>query len=211
MTFIKRHWKQIGMVLVLAQIGYLLTLPPTWLVDRMFLRAVVQPHYLPYVLLAPALLAGGVRFNVWLKATGWSWLEWSPFGIKANLALSPVQSRWIGPPYALMLALCMPLLALFEEIIFRNGTTSWLQGILWGGLAFGALHLISFVSIRMTIYLALAGIVLVGVYMTGGLLAAFVTHAVYNLLALALLVGENYAKHVPRRLQRLTARVAAAN
>ncbi len=36
-----------------------------------------------------------------------------------------------------MLAACMPLLALFEELIFLNHTSNWIRGLLWGGLAFG--------------------------------------------------------------------------
>ena len=79
------------------------------------------------------------------------------------------------------------MLALFEELIFRNNTSGWVTGLLWGGLAFGLLHLISFVSIRMTLYLSLVGVCFVGLYMAGGLMAVFVVHASYNLLALALL------------------------
>ena len=80
----------------------------------------------------------------------------------------------------------MPFLALVEEWLFRAGTTNWVRGLLWGTLAFGAFHLFSFVTIRMTIYLMLVGAILVELYMVGGIIAVFVVHAVYNLTALGL-------------------------
>ncbi len=115
----------------------------------------------------------------------------------------------MGLLYGLMLAASMPLLALFEELIFRNHTSGWITGLLWGGLAFGLLHLISLVSIRMTLYLSLVGVCFVGLYMAGGLMAVFVVHASYNLLALALLIAE---EHLNGRgaLKRLTRRLSTA-
>jgi hypothetical protein len=58
-------------------------------------------------------------------------------------------------------------------------------------------HLTSLVTVRMVIYLMLIGGVLVLAYAAGGLLAAFVVHAVYNLTALTLILirrrDENFA------------------
>jgi hypothetical protein len=109
--------------------------------------------------------------------------------VKANLALVPIRLRWVWLPYSLLLAFCMPCFALVEELLFRAGTTSWVRGLLWGTVAFGAFHLLSLVSVRMMIYLMLVGAVLVEVYMLAGIVAVFVLHAVYNLTALGLTVA----------------------
>ena len=166
--------------------------------------------YILYVLLAPCLLGFGVLFNQKLKALDWRWLEWSPWRVKANFVLLPLKNKWLWAPYGLLLGACMPLLALVEEVIFRNGTTNWVKGALWGALAFGLLHLLSFVTVRMALYLTLVGAVLVEVYMLDGLMAAFVLHACYNLLALTLIIVELHVKRAPALIRRAGASVAAA-
>jgi Type II CAAX prenyl endopeptidase Rce1-like len=155
----------------------------------LLLQAVLSGRYTFCVLLAPVLLAFGVFFNSRLQSLNLGWLEWSPFHVKANVALLPIKARLVWLPYALLLAFCMPFFALIEEILFRAGTTDWVRGLLWGTLAFGLCHLISFVTIRMTIYLTLVGAVFVQLYMLDGLVAVFVLHSVYNLTALALVVA----------------------
>lgn len=154
----------------------------------LLVRAIFSGHYTFCVLLAPLLLFFGVRFNEWLKGLNIGWLEWSPFHVKSNIALVPIRLRFLWLPYALLLGFCMPMFAFMEEIIFRNGTTNLLHGLLWGTLAFGGFHLLSLVSIRMTIYLTLVGAVFVVLYLLDGILAVFVLHAVYNLTALAMTV-----------------------
>lgn len=211
MALLKRYRKPLLVSFGFAQLGYLLLLPATRSAIGLFVKAVAEPRFLPYVLAAPALLAGGVVFNRRLKQLGWRWLEWSPFHVRSNVALAPLSLGRLGLAYGVMLAGCIPLLAFFEELIFRNGTTGWVRGLLWGGLAFGAVHLVSFVTVRMTIYLSIVGVVLVAVYMSGGLVAVFVTHAAYNLLALTLLIAERHLRHAPDILRRLTGSLAAAN
>jgi hypothetical protein len=134
-------------------------------------------------------LAAGILFNTKVQSLNRRWLEWSPFHLKSNIALLPIKVRWLWLPYSLLLAFCMPFLALIEEWLFRMGTTNWVHGLLWGTIAFGLFHLFSLVSIRMTIYLMLVGAVLVEVYMLYGIVAVWVLHAVYNLTALALTVA----------------------
>jgi hypothetical protein len=152
-------------------------------------RAVSGGHYTLPVLLAPLLLAAGIAFNTRLQSLNKGWLEWSPFHMKSNVALLPIKVRWVWLPYSVLLAFCMPFLALIEEWLFRVGTTNWVHGLLWGTIAFGLFHLFSLVSVRMTIYLMLVGAVLVEVYMLYGIVAVWVLHAVYNLSALALTVA----------------------
>jgi hypothetical protein len=154
----------------------------------LLVRAIASGRYTFCVLLAPLLLAFGILFNAKLQSLNRAWLEWSPFHVKANLALMPLRIRWLWLPYSLLLAFCMPFLALLEEWLFRSGTSDWTRGLLWGTIAFGAFHLFSLVSIRMAIYLMLVGAVLVQLYMLDGIVAVFVLHAVYNLTALTLTV-----------------------
>ncbi len=154
----------------------------------LLVRAVFSGHYTFCVMLAPLLLVFGVKFNKKLQSLNRPWLEWSPFHVKANVMLLPIRVRWLWAPYVAVLAFCMPFFALLEEWLFRYGTTSWVRGLLWGTVAFGAFHLLSLVSVRMTIYLMLVGAVFVQLYMLDGIVAVFVLHAVYNLTALAMVV-----------------------
>lgn len=159
-----------------------------WRSLELLVQAATGP-YLYYALAAPLLLAAGVFFNSKLRSLNVRWLEWSPFHVRSNIALVPLRYRLIWAPYALLLAMVMPFLALIEEAVFRAGTTNWVRGLLWGTIAFGLLHLFSFVSLRMTIYLALVGALFVELYMVAGLAAVFVLHATYNLTALAMTVA----------------------
>ncbi len=156
--------------------------------DKLLLQALVTGRFIPWVLLAWMLLFVGLRVNAKLRSLASPVLEWSPLHTKANLTLVPLRFRYIWPVYAVVLAAAMPFLALLEEIIFRAGTTTWQRGLLWGAIGFGLFHLTSLVTVRMVIYLMLIGAVLVVAYATGGLLAAFVVHAVYNLTALTLIL-----------------------
>ena len=176
----RRRWV---MAALMAQVIVISALVWTRTAAVDFALAVASGRYLFEMSLAPALLAFGIYFNEKVKALGVRWLEWSPFHVRANVALMPVESRiWL--PYSALLAFCIPLLAFLEEYIFRYGTVTWVRGILVGGLSFGFLHLVSLVSVRMAIYLSIVGLVFVEVYMTYGLVAVFVLHATYNLLAL---------------------------
>ncbi len=210
MRILKRYRSRLLVILALTQLAFLLTIPATRAATGLLAHAVLSGRYLGYVLLAPCLLGFGVLCNQRLKALDWRWLEWSPWNVRGNVALLPLQHRWLWAPYGLMLGACMPLLALFEELIFRNGTTDWVKGLLWGALAFGVLHLLSFVTIRMTLYLVLVGAILVQVYMLDGLVAVFVLHASYNLLALALLIAQEHLKHSPALVRWASDKVAAA-
>lgn len=207
MATVKRHKAVLLLALSVGPLVLLLFLPTTWMVLALFARAAASSQFGPYVLVAPALLAFGLVFNSKLKALDCRWLEWSPFHNKANLALMPLGYRRLWLPYGLMLGCCMPLLALIEEVIFRSGTTNWIRGLLWGGLAFGLLHLLSLVSVRMVIYIGLLGLAFVQVYMLGGLLAVFVVHASYNLLVLSLLIIEAHSPRLGGPLRRLSASV----
>ena len=149
--------------------------------DQLFGRALLV--YLPYVLLAPVLLRCAVVFNRKLRAIDHPLLEWSAFGVKANMTLIPIRWRYVGLPYVAALMVTVPYLALVEEWLFRT------HGIFIAVVVFGAVHITMCVTVRMTIWIMIVGAVLWGCYCVGGLGAAFVVHAVYNLCAIALVTA----------------------
>lgn len=143
-------------------------------------------HVLP-VLAGPILLAAGVRANQALPSP--AALNWSPFHVRANVALAPIRTRW-WPAYVAALATVIPVFALLEELIFRAPVHNLLTAILLGGLAFGFAHLTSLVSLRMCLYLTVVGWVFVGVYLLWGFWVVVLLHASYNLTALGAVAVE---------------------
>ena len=195
-----------------SQLISLLFIPFTRQVGLLFLRALGH-GYLKYALIAPFLLVGGIYLNRKLASLKNPILEWSPLHNRSNVALMPLRARGLWPIYYLVLLGCIPVLAFFEEWIFRNGDHNLPRDLLLGGLAFGFVHLVSLVTIRMCCYLTLVGLVLVGVYSIGGLTACFVVHATYNVLALTMATCDS---HLPKTsalmkpLRRLAENTSAA-
>jgi hypothetical protein len=127
--------------------------------------------------------------NTKLKQLHNKWLEWSLFGVKANVSLLPLERKWSGLAYAALLYCCIPTMACFEEAIFRTSNHT-IEKLLWGVLAFGFAHLLALVTVRMACVLALLGGVLVVVYQVDGLVGACMVHATYNLITLSVIVFE---------------------
>ncbi|HET9125210.1 MAG TPA: CPBP family intramembrane glutamic endopeptidase [Solirubrobacteraceae bacterium] len=135
----------------------------------------------------PLLLVVGITVNRTLPAP--AILNWSPFHLRANLALIPVRTR-LWPLYVAVLAAVIPGLALLEELVFRYPVHSLLAGVLLGGVAFGFAHLTSLVTLRMCLYLTVIGWLFVVVYVLWGFWAVVLLHASYNLAALGAVVAE---------------------
>lgn len=147
-----------------------------------------------------------IRLDNKLRSFDKKWLEWSPFRIKMNIAAVPISVKYIGFPYVVLLLYCLPFLAWAEEMAFRFAVDNWLMptvqtgmtywvlliciGVLWSGLVFGLVHLISFVTIRMTLCLSFAGVVLLGVYLLSDVWVATAFHATYNVIAVAWIMFE---------------------
>jgi hypothetical protein len=117
-------------------------------------------------------------------------LEWSPWGVKANINEIPIRIRGFGWLYLCLLAYCVPLLAWFEELVFRRHPANWVWGFWVGIVAFGVAHLLACVSVRMIISISFAGGGLVVVYMMAGFWAAVNVHATFNLIALGWIAYE---------------------
>ena len=164
-----------------------------------------EGRYLWCIPVAAILLAIGVSINKYLAGFDNSILEWSPWHIKQNFVMKPMLGRWWWL-YTPVLCLLIPLLAFIEEYWFRYGTTNWVRGVLIGGLAFGIIHFTSFVSVRMVIWLTLMGLALVEVYFLGGLMACFMLHATYNLMAVGVtIVTEKFVPMYKSKTQPTTA------
>ncbi len=155
-------------------------------VDFMYQQLGQHVQALP-ILGGPLLLLVGITVNRSLPAP--AILNWSPFHVRANLALLPVRTR-LWPLYVVALAAVIPGLALVEELAFRYPVHGLLTGVLLGGVAFGFAHLTSFVTLRMCLYLTVIGWLFVAVYLTWGFWAVVLLHASYNLAALGAVVTE---------------------
>jgi hypothetical protein len=140
--------------------------------------------------LAFLMLVSNVALDQRLRRLNYAVLEWSPFGIKANINELPIKVRYLGWAYAVLLGYCVPIMAWFEEFIFRNRGATWLWGLSIGVFAFAVAHLLACVSVRMLFCLALAGGELVIVYMMSGFWAAVLTHATFNFLAIGWVLYE---------------------
>ncbi|WP_143227398.1 hypothetical protein [Actinomadura mexicana] len=148
-------------------------------------------------------VAGVVVF----KAPGWDFLTWSwwqSIGGVGNLSFGLTRGTavvGIAVSVAMILAFvaALPILAMMEEILFRNGAEHQTAGArIRGALAFGFMHLAAGVPVAAALALSLTGGVLTWVYLRGvrrsestapnlrsahGLLDASLVHTVHNVVA----------------------------
>lgn len=193
MGFWRRYGAYLAMAVSVVMLGLLLISPTIRPLTLGSFRLWWQASFSSYVWVLPlalVMLVGGVALNNWLERQDRRWLEWSPLGIKANMALLPLEISWLAWPYLVLLAVCMPLMAWFEEWIFRHLVAGSPLAWLIGSVVFGACHLLAGVSIRMAGYIGLVGGLLIVVYAYSGLIGAFLVHASYNLMALSWIVFE---------------------
>lgn len=113
-----------------------------------------------------------------------------------NIIVKLIRLKRVGPFYLILVVLSLPVMAFWEEMIFRANLFQtnwqwfqhlpyWVVAVGWSMLAFGLAHMFSFVSLGESLMLGLVG----GgwftyVYASGGLEWAVVAHTSYNLLAL---------------------------
>ena len=147
--------------------------------------------------LALLMLLSGVWFNDKLESLHWKWLEWSPFAKKANAIYAPLGRKWLGWPYLAALIFSMTLVAFVKAIIFRQmasqlGLTLLL---LVSGPIFGLIHITSGVTVRMSIYLSLVGLIFAGIFLATGLAGVFLLHASYNMFAVTWVMFELRIRH----------------
>jgi hypothetical protein len=188
---IRLHLLELLAIGLMVEFAYMLIfMPVSRFAVVVVVRASLQARYAKLIPLSFLWLAFGITFNMMLKSLNWRWLEWrlSKKIDAMNIVLVPLRWKWLWVPCIFLIVGCLPIIAFLEEYAFRAGTTNWIRGILWCALAFGLLHLISLVSVRMVIYLSLVGAFLADVYMRDGLVAVFVVHTAYDVIVVFLVV-----------------------
>ena len=126
-------------------------------------------------------------------------LETSLFKWKKNFSLAVLTSHWASATvYVIAMLVAIPVLAYYEEWIFRSLLTGPIAVLLWGGVAFGFVHMLVGVTVRMALCNGLLGLFLGVAYSVlvpslgeeSALWFVTVVHATYNYLALAVIVYE---------------------
>ena len=119
----------------------------------------------------------------------WNWWRLIDTGASAygtNASLAWITIPFIAPIFIVLLAITMPVFALTEEVIFRDGTLNWTSAI-WRSIAFGLIHCTVGVSIGIGLALSIAGLWFSYQYFRGGIRRSTAYHTAWNLSILALL------------------------
>jgi hypothetical protein len=162
-----------------------------------------------------------VKMNNKLMSFNIRWLEWSLFGTKANISVTPLnlkQRKHIGivVVYTLLLLYSVPLVAYIEEWLFRGMVGAWFTSgesysplstailtglaLVWAGLVFGMVHMFALVTVRMGLCLSVFGAALLGIYLVAGLWGAVAFHITHNLVVIAWSIFELRLKDPLRKL-----------
>lgn len=216
LRYIWRHVSQIMTGFFVLSLAALTFIPPLHEFTRhvfatawQLVRSDAYSWALP---LAFLMLLLGVWLNNTLEKRKYRWLEWSAYSRDSepeNVVYKPIRLKRLGWPYLVVLVFCMPFLAYGEELIFRELATNhlgmWVM-LLVSGPIFGVVHIVSGVSVRMTVYYSLVGLIMAWVYLATGLAGVFALHASYNIIAITWVTFE---LRVRRPLGRALKRYAA--
>lgn len=112
-----------------------------------------------------------------------------------NINLIPLEIKYFGLVYGLLLLINLPSLAMMEETMFRAGTQDWLKGILMS-LWFGMAHCVVGVPIGAGVAITIAGLWYTKQYFAGGIQLSALHHTTFNLIFLSLILIELIIKHV---------------
>ncbi len=104
-----------------------------------------------------------------------------------NINLVGYSIPYLGPVFCLLVILCLPYMVRIEELIFRQGTSSWPEAIA-RSILFGALHLLTGIKVAPAIVATMTGLVLSWLYFQGGLALSIQGHLQYNLLIVGYLL-----------------------
>ncbi len=84
---------------------------------------------------------------------------------------------------------------MIEEVVFRQGTSSWFDGLI-RSLLFGIAHCLVGVPIGTGIAIAVPGIWFTSQYFLGGVELSALHHTTYNLIILSMLLLSLVIKHI---------------
>lgn len=125
----------------------------------------------------------------------WSWFslfrtrEDEEAGIESegtNINIMPVQIKYFGLVFAILLIVNLPSFAMTEERWFRAGTDNWLEG-LYISFLFGICHCLVGVPIGAGVAIALGGVWFTHQYFLGGIELSVLHHTTYNLILISVI------------------------
>jgi hypothetical protein len=106
-----------------------------------------------------------------------------------NVSLVGTEIKYIGVIVSLLMMTALPYLAYFEELLFRQGTVNWRDGIL-RSIAFGFSHMLVGVPLGPAIAITAAGLFFTQVYFVGGIATCTQAHFQYNIILFSVLLFE---------------------
>ncbi|MCL4545695.1 MAG: hypothetical protein M1118_14050 [Chloroflexi bacterium] len=110
------------------------------------------------------------------------------YAVGGSILAAPLAYPWLIPVFLALLIPSLPQLAITEEIIFRRGTRSWLDGCV-RSLLFGLAHLTMGVPLAVALALSVGGLWFTRQYFIGGVERSALHHLTYNCLALLLVLS----------------------
>ncbi|GGU00873.1 hypothetical protein [Actinomadura citrea] len=164
----------------------------------------MRPRHIGTGVAAFGVTVAGVAI---FEAPGWDFLTWSwwqSIGGVGNLSLgltrgTSVAGALVSVAMILTFVIALPILAMMEEVVFRNGAEDQSAGTrIRRALAFGSMHLVVGVPVAAALALSLTGGVFTWVYLRGarrskstepnlrsahGLLDSSLVHTVHNVVA----------------------------
>ncbi len=125
------------------------------------------------------------------------WSLYSLFRKKKSESREPVQQEgnihflamdvmYFGPVYLILFAFNLPRLAVMEEEMFRQGTESWVDGVL-RSICFGLAHCLVGVPISAGLAITIGGLWFTHQYFIGGVELSTIHHTTYNLIAVSVI------------------------
>ena len=131
--------------------------------------------------LAMCFLVLGVALGLCRIHSGF---RWSLLGGN-NIGLLPLQKKYFGPIFLLLLILNMPTITFWEETTFRLGLKGWIDGTLWS-IVFGLCHSLIGVPIGFGIAMIILGLWLTWCYLGAdpvlSIYYSTLNHTSYNLI-----------------------------
>jgi len=97
-----------------------------------------------------------------------------------SLLIVAMTARWLGPVVTPLLLVNLPIIAMLEEFIFRQGTVSWADAI-WRSALFGLAHLAMNIQLGASLAIGGVGLWFTYWYFRGGIELSGAVHFAYIL------------------------------
>lgn len=114
----------------------------------------------------------------WTLRVSWWWLLGKEGTFTSGI---PLEGNLFRKIFIVLFLFNLPSFALWEEKIFREGTTDWLEGLI-RSLFFGIVHMILGIPIASALAISIAGLWFTYQYFRGGIELSALYHLHYNLV-----------------------------